>query len=207
MRPSTDENTSGEARFVAAGPPIPTWYDGAHFRSRTEARYAVFFNQLGIKWDYEVQGFDADGTWYLPDFLTFPALGMLWVEVKGSWEQDPAGVARSKRFSLWRPQPSRLAIVAGLPAEGNPALTFGGDEDAGNPGNGTWDTDDQEWRPCPSGHHFDLTYPGTFRAKFAEDGCPYTDQEGIGQRRLDRAIIAARSARFDGKPPASGEAA
>lgn len=192
---------------MAAGPPIPTWYDGVHFRSRTEARYAVFFRSLDIKWDYEVQGFDADGTWYLPDFVTFPALGMLWIEVKGSWEQDQPGITRSRKFALWRTQPSRHAIVAGLPAEGNPALTRGGSEDAENPGDGPWEDDSQEWRPCPSGQHFDLTYPGTFRAKFVEDGCPFSDQEGRGDDRLRRAMDAARSYRFDSKPPSSGEAA
>jgi hypothetical protein len=29
---------------------IPTRYKGYHFRSRLEARWAVFFDALGIKW-------------------------------------------------------------------------------------------------------------------------------------------------------------
>lgn len=49
--------------------PIPTKYHGVLFRSRLEARYAVLFNELGLKWEYEAQGFDLEKLgWYLPDF-------------------------------------------------------------------------------------------------------------------------------------------
>jgi hypothetical protein len=47
---------------------IQTVYKGYQFRSRLEARWAVFFDGIGIKWDYEEQGFDLNGCWYLPDF-------------------------------------------------------------------------------------------------------------------------------------------
>jgi hypothetical protein len=36
--------------------PIPTRYKGYHFRSRLEARWAVFFDALGLRWQYEVEG-------------------------------------------------------------------------------------------------------------------------------------------------------
>ncbi len=36
---------------------IQTWYKGILFRSRTEARWAKFFDCLKIEWDYEVEGF------------------------------------------------------------------------------------------------------------------------------------------------------
>lgn len=49
--------------------PIQTEYRGYKFRSRLEARWAVFFDAAGIKWEYEPQGFECeDGTRYLPDF-------------------------------------------------------------------------------------------------------------------------------------------
>jgi hypothetical protein len=32
---------------------IQTRYSGRYFRSRLEARWAVFFDALGLKWDYE----------------------------------------------------------------------------------------------------------------------------------------------------------
>ena len=48
---------------------IQTAYKGYHFRSRLEARYAVFFDALGIKWLYENEGFELPcGGRYLPDF-------------------------------------------------------------------------------------------------------------------------------------------
>lgn len=48
---------------------IQTKYKGYHFRSRLEARWAVFFDALGIEWEYEPEGFElSDGTRYLPDF-------------------------------------------------------------------------------------------------------------------------------------------
>lgn len=51
---------------------IETHYKGYKFRSRLEARYAVFFDALGVKWEYEAEGFDLGQVgWYLPDFY-FP---------------------------------------------------------------------------------------------------------------------------------------
>ena len=48
---------------------IETYYDGCRFRSRLEARWAVFFNAAGIEYQYEPEGFVlSDGSWYLPDF-------------------------------------------------------------------------------------------------------------------------------------------
>jgi hypothetical protein len=47
---------------------IETEYNGYRFRSRLEARWAVFFDTLGIEYQYEKEGFDLNGMWYLPDF-------------------------------------------------------------------------------------------------------------------------------------------
>lgn len=64
--------------------PIETMYAGTLFRSRLEARWAVFFDNLGIKWQFEPQGFEVGPRRrrYLPDFL-LPDLN-IWVEVKGA---------------------------------------------------------------------------------------------------------------------------
>lgn len=60
---------------------IETSYKGYRFRSRLEARWAVFFDALGIKWEYEKEGFDlGDGLRYLPDFW-IPEY-KCWVEIK-----------------------------------------------------------------------------------------------------------------------------
>lgn len=60
---------------------IETTYKGYRFRSRLEARWAVFFDALGVPWEYEKEGFDlGDGIWYLPDFWL--PKEQAWVEVK-----------------------------------------------------------------------------------------------------------------------------
>lgn len=48
---------------------IETSYKGYRFRSRLEARWAVFFDALGIAWEYEPEGFELPSGRYLPDFL------------------------------------------------------------------------------------------------------------------------------------------
>jgi len=49
---------------------IPTEYKGYKFRSRLEARWAVFFDTMGYEWVYEPEGFELEnGTRYLPDFI------------------------------------------------------------------------------------------------------------------------------------------
>jgi hypothetical protein len=65
--------------------PIETKYKGYRFRSRLEARWAVFFDTLDIKWEYEPEGFDLEGVgYYLPDFY-LPKFDV-WAEVKPSDE-------------------------------------------------------------------------------------------------------------------------
>lgn len=61
--------------------PIETVYNGYWFRSRLEARWAVFFEKIGITFQYEPEGFHLeDGTMYLPDFF-LPQV-RTWAEVK-----------------------------------------------------------------------------------------------------------------------------
>lgn len=60
---------------------IDTRYNGYLFRSRTEARWGVFFDEAGIDYEYEGQGLDLQGHPYLPDFwLPEPHW---WIEIKG----------------------------------------------------------------------------------------------------------------------------
>jgi hypothetical protein len=47
---------------------IQTHYKGYWFRSRLEARYAVFMDWLGIEWTYELEGYKLPSGCYLPDF-------------------------------------------------------------------------------------------------------------------------------------------
>lgn len=48
---------------------IETEYNGYKFRSRLEARWAVFFDNAQIKYDYEPEGFELSCGKYLPDFF------------------------------------------------------------------------------------------------------------------------------------------
>lgn len=82
---------------------IQTRYKNCKFRSRLEARWAVFFDHCGVEWQYEPEGFDlsaeldnfaySQGDWdgaYLPDFY-LPEFGT-WVEIKGSLPDDHFGM-------------------------------------------------------------------------------------------------------------------
>lgn len=72
---------------------LDTEYKGYKFRSRLEARWAVFFDSLGVEWEYEPEGFDlGGGLHYLPDFRlhgvtinhgTYKENCTIYVEVKG----------------------------------------------------------------------------------------------------------------------------
>ena len=170
------------------------WLDGIEYRSHTEYRWAVFFKELHLAAKYEVQGFVTDEQPYLPDFIAWPASGLLWVEVKGDWEADPEGVAKWRRFVTQRPQPSRAVLLSGDPAlEGKyHVIGGGGDEDF-------WEDDAYEWHPCPSGEHFDLCYPGTWRTRFADDGCPDVFG-GQGEDKLRKAVEASLAHRFGKRP-------
>lgn len=59
---------------------IETSYKGYRFRSRLEAKWAVFLDHIGWEWQYEPEGFElGDGDRYLPDFLIEDCL---WLEIK-----------------------------------------------------------------------------------------------------------------------------
>lgn len=63
--------------------PIQTDYNGLRFRSRLEARWAVFFDAASIRYQYELEGYELEGgARYLPDFY-LPDLDFH-VEVKGT---------------------------------------------------------------------------------------------------------------------------
>ena len=59
---------------------IPTWYAGTYFKSRLEAKWAVYFDYIKLSWIYEHEGFETPHGWYLPDFY-FPDI-KLFAEVK-----------------------------------------------------------------------------------------------------------------------------
>lgn len=68
---------------------IPTRYNNYFFRSRLEARWAVFFDQAGFVYEYEKEGYLLDSGKYLPDFWikhpcnSLPEGSGYFVEIKG----------------------------------------------------------------------------------------------------------------------------
>lgn len=166
---------------------IETSYKGYKFRSRLEARWAIFFDRLGIEWQYEREGYDlGELGYYLPDFWLpytmwgLPAQSGYFVEIKG---QEPTAeeIAKLK------------ALAAGT---GHSSWLF-----AGEPGKY------QRYTAHRSGNFFHVN-PAVDELGFDADN-PYSFHlwatfsrwDFTGQ--VDNAITAARSARFEhGEVPA-----
>lgn len=77
---------------------IETKYKGCKMRSRAEARWAVFFDALGLAWEYEKEGYDLEGTWYLPDFW-LPEMDSF-IEIKGASPTEEE-VYKARQLALY----------------------------------------------------------------------------------------------------------
>jgi hypothetical protein len=109
---------------------IETYYAGHLFRSRLEARWAVVFDSLGLRWEYEPQGYlvGEDRRPYLPDFY-LTDLGW-WVEVKGASDRLNVSLltdAVHPDHGLGRTDPfykTNLLILGDIPREDGPHAHF-----------------------------------------------------------------------------------
>lgn len=158
--------------------PIETIYKNYRLRSRLEARWAVFFDTLGVKWEYEKEGYDLDGVWYLPDFW-LPSLGY-WFEVKG---KHPTREERQKSM--------KLAI-----GSGKPVYLFAGDIEAGMTGTRFYDFCEDDlcvWARCDLCHNIKIPW---IRDE-AEWKCSKGHPNRLFSDGLEKAYIAARQARFE----------
>jgi hypothetical protein len=91
--------------------PIQTAYHGCLFRSRLEARWAVFFDTLQIPWEYEPEGFQTSAGPYLPDFrIQFRRHVWTWFEVKS--DMAPPADPRHRAFA---DAGEYLTVARGLP--------------------------------------------------------------------------------------------
>ena len=73
---------------------IETRAYGCRFRSRLEARWAVFFTALGLSWEYEPEGFQVGNHFYLPDFRVYTPQGKpIWYEIK------PLNACQDEKFN------------------------------------------------------------------------------------------------------------
>lgn len=68
--------------------PIPTMYGGLLYRSKLEACWACFFDELGIVYDYEVESYSLPSGNYLPDFYLPKTEGGIWAEVKARHPEE-----------------------------------------------------------------------------------------------------------------------
>lgn len=97
---------------------IETRYGGCRFRSRTEARWAVFFDALGIAWEYEREGYELPSGRYLPDFW-LPNFES-WFEVKGA---QPTDIERRLIYDLVESTHGSAYLFWGIPqSQGNGAI-------------------------------------------------------------------------------------
>ena len=170
--------------------PIETRYKGYRFRSRLEARWAVFFDTLGIEWEYEPEGFElSDGSRYLPDFLLrgvkyerdygdMLALD-IFVEVKPSsaifddW-------AKAKLLSHSRP----TILLCGVP-EVNRSYTLCGPDECSN-----W----TGWIECTPLHGAKAV---AFVSFFRSNELSLSEYSLPSGALIEEAVAAAKSARFE----------
>jgi hypothetical protein len=186
---------------------IQTNYAGCHFRSRLEARWAVFLDNLGVPWQYEPEGFDLGHTWYLPDFY-LPTLGA-WYEVKGSKPTEVevdcvAKVAYGTRrdaFIVWGDIPRDLGPYGHLDhndTAGMEGLFYREDEH----GAGAYWDNWLGWCVCPVCGAVGIQHEArAARVHAPGSDCPHAEPGGRGHNGNDPALLAAygaaRSARFE----------
>ncbi len=187
---------------------IETIYKGYRFRSRLEARWAVFFDTLKIKWEYEPEGYQApDGTRYLPDFFLpgFHEGKGIYVEVKGCDSFDEKlfakPIAMAKQgfgmvLCLYGPPCNRTFVLVDTAYDGD-------DDDVGENGGPSFFSTpaDRRDRPIIGWHYI----PVSFHAKYlpgGRDGDEYRLWFGWGKlgddfAGIDHAVNASRGARFE----------
>lgn len=101
---------------------IETHYNGYKFRSRLEARWAVFFDEAGIKYQYEPEGFTNGEDCYLPDFY-LPEHNT-YVEVKPPREGYEQEIKKALKFVNSDLKIKRLLILQNIPKPNDYASWF-----------------------------------------------------------------------------------
>ncbi len=179
--------------------PIETIYNGYRFRSRLEARWAVFFDALGIKYEYEREGYKTPHGCYLPDFW-LPEI-QTFVEIKPA-TREPSGAMKWPSDARWGALSDhfRLVVLRGTPG----SIDFG--KGGGYPYEGfcfdEWGADcSYYWGECPECGCIDLQYEArTERNRNHKQGCSIPQQtraHNPDTPRLKDAYSAARRARFE----------
>ena len=190
------------SEFLDGPKPIETHYKGYRFRSRLEARWAVFLDALGTEWVYEKQGYDIDGTWYLPDFW-LPYAPMRhegwgnWIEIKPL----PLSEAETNLLAgLARETGHRTYALCGQPWPGEYKVYIFQHHHHGVPERIPILSEGVIVEIDPhAGNEFE-TMGRCLRVSYQQGSFPFVEsysfwQGGVGG--LDRAFRAARQARFE----------
>lgn len=172
---------------------IETTYLGYRFRSRLEARWAAFLTRLGVKFEYESEGYDLNGTRYLPDFW-LPG-NRTFIEVKaqrgdGVDRKPLAAVeAAPNLFSRDSDNPHHMVIVYGDP--------LNGDSDEIRWFGETWVSKAGFPRVCPWCHQISFSGRRSTRATWTSDCACGSLELPERQAFVTDAALAARQARFE----------
>lgn len=178
---------------------LPTEYHGVTYRSQTEARWAVFFNALGVQFSYEPETISlSSGAKYLPDFFIkdFNA----YFEVKPSSEEIVTEEATKSRCLAHDRPGQRVWLAMGGPAPKTPNILVLDQwpkeatiqEILRKPEHRYWFHEDRRdervyWLHSESYHGFVVGGPGTSTDHF---------REPLNHRQVAEAYRLARSTTF-----------
>lgn len=109
--------------------PIETTWRGIRYRSRTEARWAVFLTTAEIAFEYEKEGYALPSGPYLPDFW-LPERKH-WLEIKG---QEPTDREKRLARELATATESSVFFGIGIPDPDNYDLLYVWPGDDGSEG-------------------------------------------------------------------------
>jgi hypothetical protein len=172
--------------------PLETFFHGYRFRSRLEARWAVFFLYLNIPYEYEPEGFNlGEAGYYLPDFWL--PQQECWVEIKPG---RPSDEETARLEALVNTSGHRGYIFYGAVPYPDPSEQHD-PESAHYLDTYGWDCT-HWWCECPKCGSLDIQFEG--RAERNKCDCFDAEKKhisGYGTRRLQEAYAAARKARFD----------
>jgi hypothetical protein len=146
--------------------PMESSYGGVRFRSKTEARWAVFFDALGIRWLYEPEGYVLECGPYLPDFL-LPEL-RLFVEIKG---KAPTVVEQRRCFELAETTGMDVALFPHEPR----AFEFARPDSGGTAFFGGGSDDGYWFCLCPVCNKLGLEFEGRGERVCGNDCCAASD--------------------------------
>lgn len=175
---------------------IETTYNGYRFRSRLEARWAVFMDTLGVPYRYEPEGFDLDGEWYLPDFW-LPDQDC-WLEIKPS-DPSPRETELLGRLVQATGKDGYLLYgdcwVPGFDGRGYRGSKQWPMGDGADEEGVCWDGDSYCWCACPQCGRVGIEFEA--RAERLCSCFPGDKGYAWGADRLVVAYTRARSARFE----------